>query len=87
MIFDIGVEATDMITKKPWFKFKGPGRLGYGRPVSWEGWAITAIYILVMIFIGGYISSDHAVIREFFILGYIAVGFLICFLTSEKRQE
>jgi hypothetical protein len=37
-----------MITKRPWF---GPKRyFGWGwTPVSWEGWAVTALFLVVVI--------------------------------------
>lgn len=37
-----------MITKRPWF---GPKRyFGWGwTPVTWEGWAVTAIFLVIVI--------------------------------------
>ena len=54
MVFDIGVEATDLITKKPWFKSLGcnPGRNWGFKPVCWEGWMV--ILIAVVIIAGSY---------------------------------
>lgn len=36
-----------MITKHPWF---GPKRIGWGwRPVNWEGWVITFLFVAVVV--------------------------------------
>jgi hypothetical protein len=41
------VRTTPLIGEKPWF---GPRRAGWGfAPVSWEGWAVIAVFVAIAI--------------------------------------
>lgn len=68
-----------MITKHPWFGAKNG--LGWGwTPVSWEGWAASAICLIVII--GAYFIFGRAPITTYVTLGAVAALVLLCFLTG-----
>lgn len=42
---------------RAWF---GRKRVGWGlRPVSWQGWAVTALYVLLVLGLGSGLSAHH----------------------------
>ena len=68
-----------MITKHPWF---GP-KSGFGwgwKPVSWEGWAVT-ILCLVVVF-GGWLVFGRTPMTTYVALGAVAITIVICLLTG-----
>jgi hypothetical protein len=68
-----------MITRYPWF---GPKRgLGWGwTPVTWEGWALTAVSCAVII--GAYFVFGRAPMTTYVTLGAVAVFIVIVILTG-----
>jgi hypothetical protein len=69
-----------MITKHPWF---GPKRIGWGwRPVSWEGWAATAIFAVVVIAAG--IAFHGTPIFVYVTMASVAALLVACLLTGTR---
>lgn len=69
-----------MITKHPWF---GPKRIGWGwRPVSWEGWAITALSVAVVV--AASIVFGHTSMTIYVAIGAVAALVLVCLLTGSS---
>lgn len=67
-----------MITKHPWF---GPKRIGWGwRPVSWEGWAITALIATVVV--AASILFGYTPMTVYFTIGAVLALALVCSLTG-----
>lgn len=63
------------LTRRPWF---GPKRLGWGwSPASWQGWAVTAGFVVVVVVAMRITHRSAAGIAA------LAVFLLICFLTGE----
>lgn len=74
--------------KKLWFKAKC---FGWGwRPVTWQGWAIIAMYVFALtanfIFVNNHVDSNSDFLIQFFPQTYILTIFLIiiCYATGEK---
>lgn len=67
-----------MITKHPWF---GPKNgFGWGwTPVSWEGWALTALCVAAILF-GPFIFGRGTTI--YIAVGSVAVLLVACLLTG-----
>ena len=71
-----------MKTKNPWF---GPKRWGWGwRPVSWQGWVVILIYIIVVILIAKVANTIG--LTKFYLAVIIAtiVLALIAYFTGSK---
>mgnify|MGYP001573239736 CR=1 FL=1 len=69
--------------KKLWFKNK---RYGWGwSPASWEGWLVTAIFILLAVGVGLIYSPESGF---FFVALTVLVGALIfiCYATGETPE-
>lgn len=67
--------------KTSWF---GPKRIGWGwRPVTWQGWAVTAAFILAVILtvsrLGKTTAGYSLLVLE------IGVFFVVVLFTSRKR--
>lgn len=77
-----------MITKKRWFKAKEYGWGWY--PVSWQGWAVTILYTLFIIWsfrrIDNYSNSAKDTLINFIPEIFLATALLIgiCYLTGDK---
>lgn len=65
----------------PWF---GRKRYGWGlRPVSWQGWLLTIVYIAIVVALGATLASSQ---RWLFATGVIvatALYLLVAYLTRE----
>ena len=77
-----------MKTKKLWFKAKW---FGWGwRPVSWEGWAVTALYLFIIITkfqeidAKSHSGSDTLIGFALPFILYTVGLLIICYLTGEK---
>jgi hypothetical protein len=69
-----------MITKHPWF---GPKRIGWGwRPVSWEGWLMTALCAAVAI--AASIAFRVTSMTVYVSLAAVAALFVVCLLTGTR---
>ena len=67
-----------MITRRPWF---GPKRIGWGwRPVSWQGWAATAVSLAVVC--AAYASLGPGLAAIVVSIVSVLVLFVICLLTG-----
>ena len=65
---------------KPWF---GPKRLGWGlRPVTWQGWLVTAVFVAAVI-LTGFLAGKPAERIPWLILEF-AVFLAVAFGTSRK---
>ena len=50
----------DKVTPRAWF---GRKTFGWGlRPVSWQGWTLTACYLLLVLLIAHALAKHHAVL-------------------------
>jgi hypothetical protein len=71
--------------KKYWFRSK---KYGFGlEPASREGWLITAIYLILIIFsvYRAYISQNPTI--WWFVFGFLTLLYIyICFKTGEKLR-
>jgi hypothetical protein len=70
-----------------WFK---PKRFGLGAyPASWQGWALTAGYVLLLVALSGWLTTDtanaeHRLTPFFFITVAVTIVFVaICWRTTE----
>jgi len=80
-MFDIGAEATDLISKKPWFEFhKGWFNLGF-RPANWRGWLVLLVAVAVIAASQLLFGSD---VRLVVTIGAIFAVILIAFFTTES---
>ena len=71
-----------MITKKTWF---GPKRIGWGwRPVSWEGWLMTALSVGVVI--AASIAFRGTPMTGYISLAAVAALFVVCLLTGTRPE-
>jgi hypothetical protein len=69
-----------MITKHPWF---GPKRIGWGwRPVSWEGWLMTALCAAVVI--AANIAFRGTPMTLYVSIAAVAALFVVCLLTGTR---
>ena len=69
-----------MITKHPWF---GPKRIGWGwRPVTWQGWLITVLFVGIVIWASIVFGSSAMTI--YVGLAAVAVLVVICWLTGTR---
>ena len=69
-----------MITKHPWF---GPKRIGWGwRPVSWQGWAITAGSVAVVVV--ATMAFGDTPMTVYIAVGSIVALVLVCSLTGTR---
>ncbi|MGO8684456.1 MAG: hypothetical protein ACLQUT_07760 [Thermoleophilia bacterium] len=66
-----------------WFGCK---RIGWGlRPVTWQGWALTGLYVVLVIVVVAGAKAHHSVASaaiEFVILTVLYL--LVAFLTSDR---
>ena len=78
------------ITKEPWFmpvskEIKWKDR---GRPITWQGWAFTIFYVILMIILVIYLPfflNGELGIFKFIILGWSwLLYFIVVRLTSDK---
>ena len=68
------------LTKKLWF---GKKIIGWGlRPVSWEGWVVTLIFLIVVVLDFVYFRKNTFSITIFILVVIVFVA--IAFLTGEK---
>ena len=66
------------LTKTPWFRQR---RMGWGlSPVTWQGWAITAVFVAIAA-VGGAIARGLA---PLVVLLAIAAFIIVAVLTGEK---
>ena len=91
MITEGGEFAIIIFMKKPWFRAKKYG-LGWGLPVTWQGWVVLIAY-LVFIFwdfarIDRYSHSASDTIRPFFIqfLAITAILVAVIYFTGERKK-
>lgn len=79
-----------MVTQKPWFARK---TYGWGwTPVTWQGWAVTALYVFGVV--KEFVDIDRVTDSESALLLGVAPGFLLmtaaliaaCYLTGEKPR-
>ena len=69
-----------MITKHPWF---GPKRIGWGwRPISWEGWAATAIFAAIVIAAGIVFHGSSTFI--YVTVASVAALLVVCLFTGTR---
>ncbi len=79
-----------MSKNKLWFKAKNYGWGWY--PITWEGWTVTILYILFIVYRGNKISkmfdTDSSFIFRYFfeILFSIIPLLVICYLKGEKPE-
>ncbi|WP_309629989.1 hypothetical protein [Brevundimonas sp.] len=69
--------------KPVWF---GPKRFGWGAsPASWEGWAVTGVFIVAMLLTGN-LLRDLAWVWAL-MLAEIAILFVVVILTYDKNAR
>ena len=68
-----------MITKHPWF---GPKKyIGWGwRPISWEGWAVTGVWLLALF--AAHLWLGPTVAFTTVAIGLVILLLAICWLTG-----
>jgi hypothetical protein len=66
---------------KPWFRVKRYG-VGAGLPCSWEGWAVTALFLGFMI-ASGVLAREHTSLRIGLIFVAVAVFGVVARLKSD----
>lgn len=65
---------------RPWF---GRKRIGWGlRPASWQGWALTGLYILVVLGAARTLATRHMALFVITLVVATAAYVAIAFLTS-----
>ena len=73
--------------KKLWFKNK---RYGWGwTPASWQGWAVLAAYLLLVVCLFWITDSFNRPDSDAFFIPFLAltaVLIIICYLTGEKPR-
>jgi hypothetical protein len=75
------MEVTTM--PRPWF---GQRRVGWGlRPISWQGWLLTVLYLLVAFAAARALAAHHVVL--FVIgLGAITAGYVAVALATSRGR-
>jgi hypothetical protein len=68
------------VTPQPWF---GAKRVGWGlRPVSWQGWALTALYVALALVLGLVLAARHLALFEGALVALTAVYLVVAVLIS-----
>jgi hypothetical protein len=67
---------------KPWFRVKRFG-FGAGLPCSWEGWAVMAVF-LVIVLGSGVLAQTHPIVHIATILTATAVMVAIAWRKSDR---
>ncbi len=66
---------------KPWFRVKRYG-FGAGLPCSWEGWAVTAVFLAIVV--GSSVLKDlHPALHMAIVLGSTAIVLVVVWLKSD----
>ncbi len=66
---------------KYWFK---PKRYGYGAyPISWEGWLLIAVFVILMILNGVFILSYNEIL---FLMAFVFITFLLVYISAKKTK-
>ena len=64
----------------PWF---GRKRVGWGlRPASWQGWAITGVYVVALVVLGRTLAATQPVIFFTVLAVATALYIVVAYLTS-----
>ena len=72
------------MTPRPWF---GRKRIGWGlRPASWQGWALTALYVFLVVALAAGLAAQHATLFVIALAALTAVYIAIAILTSRGRR-
>ncbi|WP_338069195.1 hypothetical protein [Pararobbsia silviterrae] len=72
-----------MLTHVYWFPAKTSG-WGWGIPVRWEGWAVLAVYVMLLVAAGAVFRPDRHRVR--FLLSVVVISaalVAVCWLTGE----
>ncbi len=71
-----------------WFPAKQHG-LGWGLPVTWQGWVVLVVYLVVTTVGSAYLarSPTRQVDLPMFVIGTTSALIGICWLTGEKRNR
>lgn len=80
-----------MLVSKPWFRAKKYG-WGWGLPLTWQGWAVLAVYLGFIVYdfqridSHSHSGSDTLInfVPEVILASIILV--IICYLTGEKPK-
>lgn len=68
------------MTRQPWF---GRKRAGWGlRPTTWQGWALTGVYVLVVVLLAKTLAATQPWIFRTTLGAGTAVYILTAYLTS-----
>jgi len=71
--------------KEVWFHQKKYG-VGWGLPVTWQGWAVVLTYLILMIGGAVFLNSYHSII-PFYIVFTLIVTALFVFICWEKGEK
>jgi len=70
------------VTRRVWF---GRKTFGWGlRPASWQGWALTMLYVLLIFVIARALAKHHAVL---FVLALVAVTVAYATIALATRRD
>ncbi|WP_421989478.1 hypothetical protein [Qipengyuania sp.] len=74
-----------MKDERPWF---APKRYGYGAglPIAWQGWAVLAVYIIVMIAPAPLIERDPIVGLAIVAPIWLVATILVIFIAKRKTR-
>jgi hypothetical protein len=77
-----GGDMADKVTSRAWF---GRKTFGWGlRPVSWQGWALTAFYLLLVFAIAHALAKHHAVL---FVVALVVLTVAYATVTLATRRD
>ena len=70
---------------KPWF---APKRFGYGAglPIAWQGWALLAVYTLVMLAPAPVLEWDPVIGLGFAIVVWLLATLAVVFIAKRKTR-
>jgi hypothetical protein len=67
-----------------WF---GSKRIGWGvRPTSWQGWAVTGIYVVVALVLARMLAARHVALFILALVVLTAAYLVVAGLTSRSRR-
>jgi hypothetical protein len=77
--------TTEEETMPPgWF---GSKRLGWGvRPVSWQGWALTGLYVVLALVLARMLAARHVALFLIALVALTAAYLVVAGLTSRARR-